>query len=329
MIDEGRPYTRQAAVGERADSAALIAGPLRQGSLEGVSINFRHSDLPETEWEPLPWWYVWSDNPGSASIIFPSEAAGGLAKLRKAKRLPDLPAVFARPQDKITIERVDWDDPQTPFRHKHDRHVRFANLRIERPTGEVLHPPKPLAFFGLLRLAPPDLLQELERMTARVLEITGWTRFPDIEERIGVEDRAHYSLLEMTHATHRDLAKLIDRFSEDFGTRCALKLLVNEALAMGYALGKLEARPAERFGTGAARGIEAGAAATRNDPWRDEAARFWAEHPDWTLYAVANAIKADTDDSQNSIERAIAHLCPPSSASYGKVRCTKARERMK
>lgn len=328
-----RVTERRVQEGEFAIIAAQIAGKQRQGVLAGVTVDFRHGDLPPSDWEPLPQWFVL----GNSGIVFPDEVNAISTTTGPERDILDemvAQSVKLRPGDRLTIESVIPEIGDGRFDHPHDRQCRRAYLRVERPSGEVLGGIGPLAFYGVTRIRNGAHRESFDHVLGRICLHSG----KDLYERgingtyagpwdwgMPLEEIARRM---GTHA-HDSYFRLFAQLPPEGTARALLRSLVNDAAVAGFLVGKIEARKAEKIGAGALRGVEAGAAATRNEAWREGAKHLWAEHPGWTLYAVANAIKADSDDSQNSIERAIAHLCPPSSPSYTNARCKKARERLK
>lgn len=316
-----RITTRQIGAGEDAALAVRLGGDLRVGNFQGVHIDFRHPELPIGEWEALPQWPVWGEPPVNAGIIFPSEARFGIAELRKVKAMPDQPAVYAQPQDRITIERVEVQASERLFDHPHDREVRLAFLRIERPTGEVLRPPGPLAFFGKGRILRHATRESFDHIIERALRLAGLDGFPPrpvdyFFRKRTPEDEAIFAAAE----AHGDYFKLFERLSGDDMGRAYLRSLANQAALMGFLVAKLEARTAERAGGGVMRNrAKATEAITRVD-WHAKAKALWAEHPGWTLNRVSELI-ADEDGSAETRSvarsiRAARGIIPPTSPSY-------------
>ena len=158
------------AEGETGTVAPLIAGRQRCGVIEGVEVDFRHPDLPADDWEARPFWYVWGESPSHAGIIFPYEAAYGVAELRKLKAIDDsVPAVFALVGDKITVESVVPKIEDRRFDHPHDAQQRLAYLRIERPSGEVRYPAGPLTFYGTSQIKNGALRETFDHIVTRIV----------------------------------------------------------------------------------------------------------------------------------------------------------------
>jgi len=138
-----RIKARHVAQSETALIAAAIAGEQRHGFIDGVEVDFRHPDLPASDWEAAAWWYVWGVPPRNAGIIFPAEAELDLDALREAKGMMGaaLVPVFARAGDRVSIINVVPKIEDRRFDHPHDAQQRLAYLQIERPSGEIVCPP--------------------------------------------------------------------------------------------------------------------------------------------------------------------------------------------
>lgn len=307
---------REAAEGEDARLAALIGGRLRVGTLEGVHVDFRHKELPADEWEALPWWPVWGEPPCNAGIVFPSEARVGIAKLREIKAMPeDRAAVYALPGDRISIERVEEVELGAEFDHPHDRFMRLAHLRIERPTGEVLHPPGPLGFYGVGSVHGHGSREAFDHIIERVLRHAGAKAFP----RRAFDDfsspwqlpleRAALFFAEQAHRNYQKLAAVLPKAGDPGGIATAyLNGLANNTALMGFLLSKIEAQEP----TARARRQTANArttAADRTPPALiKEAKRLAGENPKWLRGKISRTLDGHSGYDRRSIDRVLDRL---------------------
>jgi hypothetical protein len=306
---------RQTQEGDDAELAALIGGPLRVGTFQGVHIDLRHGDIPQGEWEALPWWHVWGPTPKWAGIIFPSEASVGLKKLRAGKAWRDLPAIYARPGDRITVAAVSVERARNSFDHPHDREVRLATLRIERATGETVEA-GPLAFYGTGAIVGHATREAFDHMVERILGHAGFAGFSTPDERL---DAGEYWGLSLEHAAlkfaqsaHRDFFRLHDAMSADEAgnDRAVLRSLANDAMLAGFLLAKIEAQKPVGMATATMANRAKGTAKVTRTDWREKARAIWSEHPELRRERVANLIAEGTDDDPRSIKRAIKPLDP-------------------
>lgn len=311
MNDRPKRITeRQVAEGDDARLAALLAGELRVGTLQGVHVNLLHDQLPQGEWEAAPWWYVWPNT----GIVFPGEAKFGMAELRERKAATDEePAVFALEGDNITIERVEVEATDERFDHPHDREVRLAFLRIERPTGEVLRPDKPLRFFGVSHIKGAGKREAFDHIVERILRHAGVEALPSRTPDDLWGQPLEAVALESARQAHRayfDLYPTLPPYEEG-QARALLRIVANEAALAGFVLGKIEARKAEGMATAIMVNRERATAEVRRDDWRERAKAIWAEHPDYRRNRVTDIICDEfPDEHKRSIMRALKPLDP-------------------
>lgn len=310
---------REAAAGEQAKLATAIAGEQRVGVLDGVEVDFTHPELPAGEWEALPWWNVAGPPPNNAGILFPSEAAHRLSDdWREVKgSWADFPFVEVRAGDKITVESVLVKLEGGGFDHPHDRQVRLASLKVERPNGEVLRPDGPLGFYGTGRILQHGSREAFDHIVDRVLSHAGVEDFPP-----PIPDEVHVSLwsrpleeiaLFFTQEAHRSFFKLNDTLPPDGAgglQRAHLRSLANAAALSGFLLAKLEARKPESAARGVMANRAKGTDAVRRDDWPDKASAIWAAHPEYRRTTVAKLVAEGTDDDERAIMRAIKSVDP-------------------
>jgi hypothetical protein len=305
---------RQTQEGEDGRLAVLIGGPLRVGTFQGVHIDFRHSDLPQGEWEALPWWHVWGPTPKWAGIIFPAEASGGLKKLRAAKGWGDaLPAVYARPGDRITITAVTTEKMRSRFDHPHDQEVRIATLRIERPTGEFVEA-GPLAFYGTGAIVGHSTVEAFDHMVERILGHAGFSDFPSPSERLVAGEYWGLSLehaaLKFAQSAHRDFFKLLDTMPPDeAGTdRAVLRSLANDAMLAGFLLAKIEGVEATQRAEKQVVGAQLTAAGRTSPRLVALAQNMASEHPDWGRTRLARELEDSWERDRRSIHATLKRL---------------------
>jgi hypothetical protein len=302
--------------GETARAAALIAGPDRHGVIDGVHIDFRHPDLDPAEWEPAPWWYVWGDGPAHAGILFPSEvAAGSEEDLRFIKGDLDVPLIAARAGDVITVRYVTPLIRDGRFDHPHDKTRMLAFLRIERPSGEIVEPNKPLTFFGATILREAATRDAFDHLLSRACVLSGTAHL--YEQGVNGEYPGRWSwnmpLEEIgrhlgadAHDAYFRLLKLLP--DEGLGY---LRQLANKAALAGFLIGKAEAKKAEHIAGAVLANRDKATAATTRIDWRVRAAKIWQEHPLWKRRRVAKLIQEDDPDAElSSIMRSIRKLDP-------------------
>lgn len=299
--------------------AAAIGGELRHGIIDGVEVDFRHPDLPASDWEARPFWHVWASPPSHAGIIFPAEAAFGEARLRGEKQLDDaLPAIYANPGDKVTVTSVVPMIKDRRFDHPHDAQHRLAYLRIERPNGDVVDLPEPLAFYGVTQIREGALRETFDHLAARIALHAGVqgleSRQRDPFDFTRYWDRELSEIaLRAAQDAHRDYFGLLDQLPEgEKGgqLRARLRSLINAASLAGFMLGKVEARKAERMGAATLRNQERAVAAVARTDWTEKAEAIWKDHPEYSRTRVAKLIAEGTDDDQRSIMRRIQSVEP-------------------
>lgn len=322
---------RAVGTGEASAAAAAIAGELRHGVIDGVEVDFRHPELPAQDWEARPFWHVWGQPPASAGIIFPGEASYRVAELRKLKSLDEnVPAVFARPGDRLTIASVVPKFADRRFDHLHDAQQRLACLVIKRPSGELVCPTEPLTFYGTSQIRDGALRETFDHVLSRISAQAG---VADLFERspqdapgcdftpfwsLSFEDMALIAAQKAHRAYFNVRAALpSDDTADPKLSRAHLRSLVNNAALAGFLLAKAEARTAEKAGAGTMKNQVLASAARTNTVWRDKANAIWKAHPDWRTHRVAKHV-AESDDDLSSVQRAIKGLAPPTSPSYKK-----------
>ena len=303
--------------GTGAEDAAKIAGPERHGVLEGVTVDFRHPELPLIDWEPAPHWHAWSRQHASAKIIFPVEARTGLAKLRTETGLVNYPAVYARPGDKVSVVAVEVRDVDRRFDHPHDRQTRQARLQVERSTGEIYSPPDPMSFYGRTRIREGATRDAFDHLAARICQYAGIVQLEpaslDMSDREIWSDQLEDTAVIAATRSVDAFARLYKSLSDI--DRALLRKVINNTAIAGFVLGKIEARKAEKIAAPVANNLRKGSVKVRRDDWTNLARAIWSEHPDWTVNAVANEIAEElgADDDPRSIRRNIEKVMPPTS----------------
>lgn len=305
MARPDRITNRQVADGEDAKLAALIAGELRTGTLQGVMVDFRHSELPNGEWEASPWWYVWPN----VGLVFPEEAALEMTRLRTEKGVSeDTPAVLACTGDRLTVERVETQLSDARFDHPHDRERRLAFLRLERPDGEVLHLDTPLPFYGTSRIREHGTREAFDHVIERIMRHAAVGELPEYAlSRVSGhvwQQPLEQAALCFAEEAHRHFFKLQTTLPE-YGTplgwmRAALHSVANSAALAGFLLGKLEGREAEVRAT---RQIDNArmAAEDRKDRGLIALARQIAEqNPMWRRNRIARALQERYPNKESS-----------------------------
>lgn len=316
---------RRIAEGESAKIADAISGADRVGVLDGVAVDFRHSELPPADWEPLPQWAVCGPPPIHAGVLFPGEAAH---LPDPAKDLTEFAYIEAREGDRLTIESVVPEIGDRRFDHPHDAQFRRAYLRLERPSGEVLRPSGPLAFFGTTRIKEAPTREAFDHILERICRHRGvasvYTQGVN-GECVGapswdmpLEELAQHFGAQAHDAYFRLLALVPDRGN----ATGHLRRFANSAALAGFLLGKVEARQAERAGSGPMSNLSKATDANTRTDWRDRAKELWAANPHWTTHRVAKII-ADEDGvaEVRSVSRSIETqgCVPATSPSYKKA----------
>ncbi len=325
-IDHRGPTARriaekQVGEGERNATATDIGCGSRVGNLDGVHVDFRHQDLPADDWEARPFWHVWGDSPAHAGILFPGEAASGTeAELRAEKGGLAIPLLRVEEGDRITIESVVVEVGDRRFDHPHDVQRRSAFLRIDRRSGEVVRPHRPMMFYGRTQIRKGALRESFDHILARVCAHAG-VQTPYIAGLNGhfpgfadgghwswdrpLEELARYETAE-AHDAFFELAARLDELGA-----AHLRRLINSASLAGFLLAKVEARKAEKTAAGVMLNREAATKKVTRLDWRARAQEIWAEHPDYRRTRVAKMIAEENpDDDQSSIMRALKPIDP-------------------
>lgn len=289
--------------------AALVAGELRVGTVQGVHVDFRHPQLPAGEWEAAVWWYVWPN----AGIVFPEEAKFGMERLREEKLAPDDPAVFALVGDRISIERVEIEPGDNRFDHEHDRERRLAFLRIDRPTGETVRPDHPLAFYGVGRILKQGTREAFDHILERITRHAGTRSLPpyylhQLPHPLWDQPLEHLAL-GFAEDAHRHFFKLLDTLPADGegnGERAALRMAINNAALAGFLLGKVERRELEDRAERQSENARLAAEARKDRNLLKRAATLAAEHPQWKRNQIAKELLKDfPEKEQSSINRTL------------------------
>lgn len=313
-----RIQKKQVGAGERAAIAAEIACGGRLGVLDGVEVDFRHPELPPEDWEARPFWHVWGSPPSNAGILFPGEASHAPeAQLREFKGGLSIPLIAVAAGDRISIESVITEIADRRFDHPHDAQKRLALLRIEKASGEVVHPPGPLMFYGTTQIRRGATRESFDHILGRICRhagtetlyergLNGYYKGTDFDWDMPLEQIARHFAAD----AHDAFFDLQSRFPEGDLGGAHLRNLANSAALAGFLLGKIEARKSEQVaGSVMANRDRATEKVTRVD-WLAKAKAIWAEHPDWRRTRVAHMIAEGSDDDPRAIMRAIKKIDP-------------------
>jgi len=309
--------------GEEGWIAVELATTGRVGVFEGVHIDFTHADLPADEWWARPWWHVFGDGEQHCGLVFPGEAGAPAEDWERAKSDVERPAIHAKAGDKVTISRLQQTDGVSFLHHPHDYSVRKAFLTLTRPDGSTVEDIGPLAFYGKTRIRGQGSREAFDNAIARIADIDpAGLRWPDLFDANrrpswdnGPDTVAKYHAAE----AHDGLFELLDTLApDDHRSYVQLRSLVNSAMLAGFALAKYEAQRAEKWEAARKASAQKGAAATRNDDWREAAKVIWRSEPALTTNAVARRLVGDqfNDIEVSSMSRAIRNLAPPASSSH-------------
>ncbi|KAB7645553.1 hypothetical protein [Polymorphobacter fuscus] len=301
--------------------AAHIAGPARYGVLQGIEVDFRNSQIPP-DWEPYAWWCVWDGGRTRPSLLFPNEAAFGLAHLRDAKGLADDTAepILLQPGDKISVDRVETEKTDNRFHHPHDAETKLVFLKVVRADGTQELPPVPLPFYGTSRMLRGAKRSNFDNIVERAIASAsmGADNPADAWDNPYVDwwskPLAVHAASEAREA-HRAYWELHSKLGADSGglLMAHVRQLANSAALAGFLMAKAEAEKPERMAAPIFSAGQKGADAVRRDDWRDKARALWIEHPTATVNFVAVRIAEGTEDEVRSIARAIKSLAPASS----------------
>lgn len=294
--------------GEEAIEAEAIAQN-RHGTLAGVEVDFRHPDLSD-EWLPRPQWFVFGPPPANAGILFPNEAA----ELIQDADAPSLPVIEARAGDRVSVERVLPQIVDGRLDHPHDKLRQLVYLQIERPSGEVVHLPEPLAFFGRTQVREGPGREAFDNILSRICAHNGVTDIHNGADPCGPpwgwSSPLERVALGVGATAHDAYFRLLAKMEAEGVSAAGLRSLVNAAALAGFLLGKVEARKAEKVALASEKNRQLGTAKIVRSDWPEKAKAIWAAHPDYRRTRVANLIAEGTDDDPRSISRAIKTIDP-------------------
>lgn len=303
----------------------------RHGYVEGVEVDFRHPDLPPSEWEPRIGWHAWFDSPDSAGVIFPSEAKTPLREFREQRGVDaEFAAVYVRAGDRLCIDRVVSEVAEARLDHSHDREQRCAYLQIARKSGEVEKLVKPMTFYGTTQIREGAPRHAFDHMIERLCRSSGLGRVEDFSEekrRLGFSEYPLWDnaleviALHAAYHAHQALFYLMDMLPEngsphDRGERLTLQMIANYTALAAFLLAKSEMQKHEAIALATLSNLERGTLKITRADWREKAKIIWRDNPRRTVNAVAREIAEGSDDDVRSISRAIKPLAPPTSPSF-------------
>lgn len=263
--------------------------------LDGVTIDFRHPDLPSGQYRPDPEWVNSNHQSGLR----------GLWNILDDPTPADLERC-ARVGDKVKVDQVSLES--LPRAGIGDTEIDNTGARcfvvIERPDGARSPPIGPIWFLRMESIHSVDPERFLEVLAGRFERL--WER---VEEEV---QEGSYS------AVAEESLNFLENGTPGYLPSQA-ELLSNAAL-FGYSLARAEAeRGIVPLAAGATRTAEQrrsagalGANAVRRDDWRRAALDIWQSDPTLTVHAVASLIVETPGDASGirSISRAIKGLKP-------------------
>lgn len=263
--------------------------------LDGVTIDFRHPDIPAGQYRPDP---EWSDSNHESGLRGPWNILDDPTpqKLERCARAGD--TVKVESVSRETLPRIGIGD------HEADRQGARCFLVIERPDGFRSQPLGPVWFLRADSIHSLDPARFLEVLIGRFREMRGRIDADDDEGSYAAVADASLSYLE----------------NGELGFMPSQAELLSSAALFGYSLARAEAergvvplaidatRTAEQRRTAGA----AGAAKVRRDDWRRAAEDIWRNDPMLKVHAVASLIVETPGDASGirSISRAIKDLKP-------------------
>ena len=309
---------------EAGERAAAIGAEERHGLIDGVEVDFRHPDLPASDWWADPSWWVWGYQ--RCGVVFPTDAERARED-REAARQEGIevpPAHFLGDGDKITVASVVHKIGDRRFDHPHDAQIKLAYVRLHRANGEVIDLENPIPFYGRTRILQHGTREAFDQIAQRICDRLGVDDLPrwgisstpagDVWEQ-PLDHLAGIFARDAERAFNNLLPHLPDDGAPDAKLeRANLRKLINKAALAGFLLAKAEARAAEHVARGVWKNLELAQDARLRTDLIAAAQEVWGKHPTWTKNRVAEAIRGDA--SLRSAIRTIERVVPVTSPSH-------------